>query len=104
MNGRDTRLTLALYGLARNETHPARLESFASQDPIRLQATTRLPWSACLRLCHYARCRYWYWRFAETKQIRQMRRERRRLADDERYFATLQAEERREAASAQLPP
>jgi hypothetical protein len=103
MSPEDRRQALALYTVRRQETDLARLARLAAQDSIALQAATRLPWSVCIRLAHVARCRYWYWRFAETKQMRKMRREGRLLAEDDRYFATLQAEERR-AVNAAEPP
>jgi hypothetical protein len=90
MSPKERRHALALYRLCREETHPASLHSFACQDLIRLQATTGLPWSVCLRLCHYARCRYWAWHYAETKQLKKMRAERRLMADDVQYFKALQ--------------
>jgi hypothetical protein len=93
MSPAERQQALALYDLVRQETSPARLESFAVQDLIRLQATTGLPWSVCARLCQVARCRFWAQRYAHAKQLQKMRRERKLLASHARYFTALQRDQ-----------
>lgn len=89
MTSHDMSHALTLYTLVRQETTPARLVAFTCTDPIRLQGTTHLPWSVCVRLTQYARCRYAWACHVTDRQIHRARREHKLMASHDTYFAGL---------------